>query len=485
MSRPALEVADIFRDHGAAWRRANVGHVGLDQMKVMSAIERCRTAALGGHVARCEGCAHTVIAYNSCRNRHCPKCQGAAAAEWLAAREADLLPVPYFHVVFTLPAAIANIAYQNKAAIYDILFTTSAETMTTIAADPKHLGARIGITSVLHTWGSALTHHPHVHMIVPGGGISLDGTRWVSCRPDFILPVEVLSCLFRGLFLAKLVAAHRAGRLKFYGAHTRLDNIRTFKAYLAPLRKIDWVVYAKRPFGGPKAVLAYLSRYTHRVAISNRRLVAADDGGVSFRWKDYRIEGPGRWKTMTLTPHEFIRRFLIHVLPGGFHRIRHYGLLASGTRAANIARARELLAVRSVPNRPTLPTPRQPTKRACCRAHAPAVADACSSSRLRARLPAEAPSHAGVSGDQDRHLMMPVIVDPPPTETPHGGRLSPGSTSACAGPQDWPLIAPQILSSNVQSARSYRHPRQSFEPKPPHRWVRIIFPITHAGAKSP
>jgi putative transposase/transposase-like zinc-binding protein len=346
MSRPALEVADIFRDHGAAWRKANAGHVSLDQMKVISAIERCRTAALGGHVARCEGCAHTVIAYNSCRNRHCPKCQGTAAKKWLAAREADLLPVPYFHVVFTLPAAIADITYQNKVAIYDILFTASAETMTAIAADPKHLGARIGITAVLHTWGSALTHHPHVHMIVPGGGISADGSRWVSCRrPGFLLPVRVLSRLFRGLFLAKLVAAHRAGRLKFFGVHARLDNIRTFKAYLAPLRKIDWVVYAKRPFGGPRAVLAYLSRYTHRVAISNRRLVAADDGGVSFRWKDYRIEGPGRWKTMTLTPHEFIRRFLMHVLPSGFHRIRHYGLLASRSRAANIARARELLAV--------------------------------------------------------------------------------------------------------------------------------------------
>jgi hypothetical protein len=307
--------------------------------------ERCRTAALGGHVARCEDCSHTVIAYNSCRNRHCPKCQGAAATEWLAAREADLLPVPYFHVVFTLPAAIADIAYQNKAVIYDILFTTSAETMTTIAADPEHLGARIGITSVLHTWGSALTHHPHVHMIVPGGGISIDGTRWVPCRPDFILPVEVLSCLFRGLFLAKLVAAHRAGRLKFFGVHARLDNIRAFKAYLAPLRKIDWVVYAKRPFGGPRAVLAYLSRYTHRVAISNRRLIAADHTGVTFRWKNYRIEGPGRYQTMTLSTHEFIRRFLMHVLPGGFHRIRHYGLLASGSRAANIARARQLLAV--------------------------------------------------------------------------------------------------------------------------------------------
>jgi len=352
MSRPALEVADIFRDHGPAWRQANAGHVSLDQLKVMSAIERCRTAALGGHVARCEDCTHTVIAYNSCRNRHCPKCQGAAAAEWLAAREADLLAVPYFHVVFTLPAAIADIAYQNKAVIYDILFTASAETMTTIAADPKHLGARIGITAVLHTWGSAMTHHPHVHMIVPGGGISLDGTRWVPCRPEFFLPVRVLSRLFRGLFLAKLRAAHQAGRLKFFGAHAHLDDARAFKAYLAPLRKAEWVVYAKRPFGGPQAVLAYLSRYTHRVAISNRRLISADHTGVTFQWKDYRIEGPGQHQTMTLSTDEFIRRFLMHVLPRGFHRIRHYGLLASGNRAANIARARELLAVPACPKQP-------------------------------------------------------------------------------------------------------------------------------------
>ena len=352
MSRPALEVADIFRDHGLAWRRANAGHVSLDQLKVMSAIECCRTAALGGHVARCEDCTHTVIAYNSCRNRHCPKCQGAAATEWLAAREADLLPVAYFHVVFTLPAAIAAIAYQNKAAIYDILFTASAETMIAIAADPKHLGARIGITAVLHTWGSAMTHHPHVHMIVPGGGISADGSRWVSCRPSFFLPVQVLSRLFRGLFLAKLRAAHRAGRLKFFGNHAHLDDARAFKAYLAPLRKIEWVVYAKRPFGGPQAVLAYLSRYTHRVAISNRRLISADETGVTFRWKDYRIEGPGRYQTMTLSTHEFIRRFLMHVLPRGFHRIRHYGLLASGNRAANIAQARKLLAVPSRSEQP-------------------------------------------------------------------------------------------------------------------------------------
>jgi hypothetical protein len=345
MSRPALEVADIFRDHGPAWRQANAGHVSLQQLKVMSAIESCRTAALGGHVARCEDCAHTQIAYNSCRNRHCPKCQGAAAKDWLADREADLLPVPYYHVVFTLPAAIADIAYQNKAAIYDILFKASAETLITIAADPKHLGARVGVTSVLHTWGSALTHHPHIHMIVPGGGISLDGERWVFCRPGFFLPVRVLSRLFRRLFLEKLMAAHAAGRLNFFGDHAPLADTQALAAYLAPLRRSEWVVYSKRPFGGPEAVLAYLSRYTHRVAISNSRLIALDRKGVTFKWKDYRTERRDRFKVMTLATHEFIRRFLIHALPSGFHRIRHYGLFASNKRVENIARARELLAV--------------------------------------------------------------------------------------------------------------------------------------------
>ena len=345
MARPRLEVADIFRRHGPAWRQANAGHVSLGQIKVMSAIESCRTAALGGHVARCENCAHIDIAYNSCRNRHCPKCQGAAAKQWLAEREADLLPVPYYHMVFTLPAPVADIAYHNKAAIYDILFKASAETLSTIAADPKHLGARIGITSVLHSWGSALTHHPHVHMIVPGGGIALDGKRWVSCRPGFFLPVRVLSRLFRRLFLDKLAAAHAAGRLNFFGDHAALAAAQAFAAYLAPLRQSEWVVYAKKPFGGPQAVLAYLSRYTHRVAIANSRLIACDYNGVTFKWKDYRIEGPARYKVMTLATDEFIRRFLSHVLPDGFHRIRHYGLLASGTRIDNIARARELLAV--------------------------------------------------------------------------------------------------------------------------------------------
>ena len=369
MPRPALEVADIFRDHGPAWRDANRGHVSLGQLKVMSAIERCRTAALGGHVLRCENdaCGYTAIAYNSCRNRHCPKCQGAVAREWMAARAAELLPVPYFHVVFTLPAAIGDIAYQNKAVIYDLLFRASAETMLTIAADPRHLGAWIAITAVLHTWGSTMTHHPHVHMIVPGGGISLDRSRWIAKRPDFFLPVRVLSKLFRRLMIEKLVAAHAAGQLAFYGAHAALVDATAFAAYLAPLERTRWFVYAKRPFAGPTAVLAYLARYTHRVAISNRRLITADARAVTFKVKDYRIEGPGRYKTMTLDPHEFIRRFLIHVLPTGFHRIRHYGLLAGGTKADNLALARKLLDVAPPAPEPAASDPATPaTPCPCC-----------------------------------------------------------------------------------------------------------------------
>jgi len=345
MARPALEVADIFRDHGAAWREANRGHVSLAQMKVMSAIESCRTAALGGHVARCEDCSHTTIAYNSCRNRHCPKCQGAAAREWMEERESELLPVPYFHIVFTLPAAIGDIAYQNKRVIYDLLFKVSADTMLTIAADPKHLGARIAITAVLHTWGSAMTHHPHVHMIVPGGGLSLDGERWIAAKANFLLPVLVLSKLFRRLMLEKLLAAHTAGKLVFFGEHAHLAEATAFAAFLKPLKRTRWFVYCKRPFAGPGAVLAYLSRYTHRVAISNRRLIEADAMSITFKVKDYRIEGPGRYTTMTLSPGEFIRRFLLHVLPKGFHRIRHYGLLAGTAKAEMVAKARQLLAV--------------------------------------------------------------------------------------------------------------------------------------------
>ncbi len=344
MARPRLEVADVFRAHGAAWRKANAGHVSLAQLKVMSAIETCRTAALGGHVERCEDCAHERVAYNSCRNRHCPKCQGAAARQWLAEREAELLPAPYYHVVFTLPASIGAIAFQNKAAVYDLLFRTAAETLTAIAADPKHLGARIGLTAVLHTWGSALTHHPHVHIIVPGGGLSRDGSRWIACKPGFFLPVRVLSRLFRRLFLDGLAALHAAGRLAFLGDLAPLAEKCALDAALAPLRCSDWFVYAKRPFAGPQAVLAYLARYTHRVAISNSRLIRLADKGVTFKWKDYRFQGRDRLKTMTLDAAEFIRRFLLHVLPSGFHRIRHYGLFAGTCRARNIERVRQALA---------------------------------------------------------------------------------------------------------------------------------------------
>jgi hypothetical protein len=366
--RERLEVADIFRAQGPAWRRARAGHLSLGQLKVMSAIERCRTAALGGHVAACEDCAHIQIAYNSCRNRHCPKCQGAAAKDWLAARQAELLPVPYYHVVFTLPAPIADIAYQNKAAIYGVLFKATAETLITIAADPKHLGARIGLTAVLHTWGSALTHHPHVHCIVPGGGISPAGDSWISCRPGFFLPVRVLSRLFRRLFLEKLEAAHEARQLQFFGEHARLLDHDEFTAYLAPLRKVEWVVYAKPPFAGPQSVLDYLSRYTHRVAISNSRLISLDNNGVTFKWKDYRTKAQNPWTTMTLTAGEFIRRFLIHVLPSGFHRIRHYGLFANGGRAENLARARELL---------DLPAQQDETEPATDADEAPSLAQPC------------------------------------------------------------------------------------------------------------
>jgi len=343
VSRPKLEIADIFRKHGPAWRRANAGHIGLSQLKVMSSIEACRTEVLGGHVAACTKCSHQHIAYNSCKNRHCPKCQGPAARDWMAAQAENLLPVEYFHVVFTLPAEIARIVYWNKKAVYGLLFKASAQTVSTIAADPKRLGARVGMTSVLHTWGSALAHHPHIHMIVPGGGLSPDGNRWVSCKPGFFLHVRVLSRLFRRLFLEGLLALHRAGNLSFFGDLAGLPSPDAFATYLAPLRKTEWVVYAKPPFGGPEAVLAYLSRYTHRVAISNSRLVSADAKTVTFRWKDYRVKNGDRQKTMQLKTGEFIRRFLSHALPDGFHRIRHYGLLASARRRTNIAKLRTLL----------------------------------------------------------------------------------------------------------------------------------------------
>jgi len=363
----ALEVADIFRAAGPSYRLAQAGRLSLAQLKVMSAIQNCRTAALGGHVDGCDDCGYLRVAYNSCRNRHCPKCQAAAARAWLAERKADLLPVAYFHVVFTLPAEVADIALQNKAAVYDLLFRAASQTMLTIAADPKHLGARIGVTAVLHTWGSAMTHHPHVHMIVPGGGVSLDGRRWISSRPAFFLPVRVLGALFRRLLLAQLIELHDAGKLVFFGAQADLAERRRFLRHLAPLGKKRWVVYAKAPFAGPEAVLAYLSLYTHRVAISNGRLIAFDETGVTFRYKDYRRSGPRRQQVMTLDANEFMRRFLLHVLPHGFHRIRHYGLLASAACKANIARVRDLLSVAPppeaiAPKEPPDPLPHCP----CC-----------------------------------------------------------------------------------------------------------------------
>ena len=345
MGRSKLEVADIFRAHGGAYRREQTGHLNMPQLKVMSAIENCRTAALGGHVAACTKCDHQHIAYNSCRNRHCPKCQGAAAQDWMQARMEDLLPVQYFHVVFTLPPQIADIAYQNKEAVYGLLFKASAQTLQTIAADPKHLGAKIGMTSVLHTWGSAMTHHPHVHVVVPGGGLSSDGQRWVACRKGFLVSVKVLSRLFRRLFLEGLAKLHKEGKLAFFGSLSTLADPDAFATYLAPLRKINWVVYAKQPFGGPEAVLAYLSRYTHRIAISNHRLMSADADAVAFKWKDYRIKSGDRMKVMRLRTSEFIRRFLIHVLPSGFHRIRHTGFLANGIRRDRIEMIRRLLDV--------------------------------------------------------------------------------------------------------------------------------------------
>lgn len=341
--RPALEVADVFRRHGPAYRHARDGHLGRIERRVMSAIELCRTPALGGHVEACNDCDHSRIAYNSCRNRHCPKCQATARERWIAAREADLLPIPYFHVVFTVPAEIAAIAYQNKAQVYGILFDAVAETLKTIGADPRHLGGELGFIAILHTWGQTLTHHPHIHCLVPGGALSAGGQRWIACRPRFFLPIPVLSLLFRRLFLERLQTAHAAGRLQFFGSLTDLGTKSAFDDALRPMRKKSWVVYAKPPFGSPAHVLAYLGRYTHRIAIANSRLVSIADGTVSFRWRDYR-HGNAQ-KLMTLEADEFIRRFLLHSLPDGFHRIRHYGFLANGCRRARLAIIRPLLAV--------------------------------------------------------------------------------------------------------------------------------------------
>lgn len=336
-----LEVADIFRRHGAAWREERRGHLDREQLRVMGAIEACRTAALGGHVWQCEDCSHTKTAYNSCRNRHCPKCQGAARAEWVAARCAELLPVPYFHVVFTLPGPVAAISYHNKAEVYAILFRAATSALRVLAADPRHLGGQIGGVAVLHSWGQAMQHHPHIHCIIPGGGIAPGGSRWIACRRGFFLSVRVLGRLFRRLFLEQLTRSYAEGRLRLEGTLGQFAAPERFRAQCRELRHIDWVVYAKRPFGGPKQVLAYLGRYTHRVAIANSRLIDMVDGRVRLRWKNYRKEGVS--KVMTLSSSEFMRRFLLHVLPSGFHRIRHFGFMANGHRTAKIALCRKLL----------------------------------------------------------------------------------------------------------------------------------------------
>lgn len=346
MPRSTLEVADVFRAHGQHWRESHAGHVSLEQLKVMSGIEHCRSEVLGGHVLHCPACEHTQIAYNSCRNRHCPKCQASAAKRWLAARQTELLPVDYYHVVFTLPQPISELAYYNKSVMYGLLLKAAAKTLLTIGADTKHLGARLGVTFVLHTWGSAMTHHPHVHGIIPGGGLSLDGGKWVSCKAGFFLPVRVLSRLFRRLYLEGLREAYEQNKLLFFGECLSIEEEIPFLAWLNNQRKVEWVVYAKRPFAGPQAVLAYLSRYTHRVAIANSRLVAMDKQTVSFKWKNYRVKEQNRHRTMALTHDEFIRRFLLHVLPSGFHRIRHYGLTANTGRKKNLDKARQLLNVK-------------------------------------------------------------------------------------------------------------------------------------------
>lgn len=356
MERPKLEVADVFRRYGEAYRESHAASLATGQRRVMTAIELCRTAALGGHMEQCDQCGHQRNAFNSCRDRHCPKCQSLARAEWLEDRQSELLDCQYFHVVFTLPEGIAAIAYQNKKVVYDILFRATAETLSTIAADPKHLGAGIGFFAVLHTWGQSLLHHPHLHCVVPGGGIAPDGAKWIGCRPGFFLPVRVLSRLFRRLFLQYLQKAFDTGKLQFFTSLQPLEERPVFVRHLAKARSSEWVVYVKAPFAGPEQVLDYVGRYTHRVAISNNRLLDIEQGHVSFRWKDYRQDS--EQKTMTLSADEFIRRFLLHVLPDGFRRIRYYGFLANRYRREKLAQCRQLLGMRAVEATAVAPPPK-------------------------------------------------------------------------------------------------------------------------------
>ncbi len=373
MSREKLEVADVFRTCGQPYRDEHQGHLSLAQLKVMSAVEHCRSEVLGGHVLHCPACEHVQIAYNSCRNRHCPKCQASAAKRWLQARQTELLPVDYYHVVFTLPQSISDLAYYNKSVMYGLLLKAAAKTLLTIGADRKHLGARLGVTFVLHTWGSAMTHHPHVHGIVPGGGLSLDGDKWVSCKSGFFLPVRVLSRLFRRLYCEMLREAYGKNQLLFFSECQPIKKEKAFAVWLNNQRKIDWVVYAKRPFAGPQAVLSYLSRYTHRVAIANSRLVAMDKQTVSFKWKNYRVKEQSRHRIMTLSRDEFMRRFLLHVLPSGFHRIRHYGLIANTGRKKSLDKARQLLHVKI----PIVKTDEDKTVEAKAHEHAPTFVCPC------------------------------------------------------------------------------------------------------------
>jgi len=346
MERPALEVGDVFRRYGDAYRQQHAGSLSRAQLRVMTSIQRCRTSALGGHIEQCDQCSYQRNAYNSCRDRHCPKCQSLARAQWIEDRQAELLDTQYFHVVFTVPEEIAAIVYQNKEVVYGILFRAASETLQTIAADPKHLGAQIGFFAVLHSWGQNLMFHPHLHCVVPGGGLSPDCTRWISCRRGFFLPVRVLSRLFRRLFLELLEKAFADGQLQFFSALQPLQDRQVFLRYLAPLRKRKWVVYAKKPFAGPEQVLDYVGRYTHRVAISNNRLLDIENDQVRFKWKDYR--GGDQVKTMTLSAGEFIRRFLLHVLPNGFQRIRYYGFLGNRHREEKLAVCRHLLGMPQV-----------------------------------------------------------------------------------------------------------------------------------------
>jgi hypothetical protein len=356
MDRPKLEVADIFRRYGEAYREQHGASMSTTQRRVMTAIELCRTAALGGHLERCDECGHERNCFNSCRDRHCPKCQSLARAQWIEDRQSELLEAPYFHVVFTVPEEIAAIAYQNKKAVYGILFRVTAETLTTIAADPKHLGAQIGFFAVLHSWGQNLLFHPHLHCVVPGGGPSRDGQRWISCRPDFFLPVRVLSRLFRRLFLESLQKAFDSGRLQFFGALESLRERLAFVRHLVRAKTSEWVVYAKRPFAGPQQVLDYVGRYTHRVALSNNRLLDIENEQVRFQWKDYRTGD--QVKTMTLSADEFIRRFLLHALPNGFQRIRYYGFLGNRYRQKRLDQCRRLLGMQ-MPDPHTASPPEQ------------------------------------------------------------------------------------------------------------------------------